>query len=233
MKGHFPLLSLMVLLFFTHCQREDSLSSEQFFRFTFSDSTGWITGFADYPPTEGTDYELHDAFTTLPVPLDTGEAALLLSGSNRSDDLFMFVKRKVTGLLPGAIYRAEIAASFASDAASEAIGIGGAPGESVYIKAGVTLDEPEVIFDLDGWYRLSTDKGNQSHIGSEALSLGNAANGTDEFSYVLLDRIAEGDLEVSANEQGEIWLYIGSDSGFEGKTTLYYRDVRLRLVPLH
>ena len=33
-------------------------------------------------------------------------------------------------------------------------------------------------------------------------------------------------LSVPANQQGEIWLVIGTDSGFEGKTTIYYNSIQ-------
>jgi hypothetical protein len=31
---------------------------------------------------------------------------------------------------------------------------------------------------------------------------------------------------VKANAQGEIWLVVGTDSGFEGKTTIYYNSIQ-------
>lgn len=38
-------------------------------------------------------------------------------------------------------------------------------------------------------------------------------------------------LVIAANEQGEIWLLVGTDSGFEGKTTLYYEGIGATLRP--
>jgi hypothetical protein len=34
---------------------------------------------------------------------------------------------------------------------------------------------------------------------------------------------------LKTNESGELWLLIGTDSGFEGKTTLYFSSIRISL----
>jgi len=209
------------------CDDDDNPTPDFDFEFGFVNegADGWVVDFADYPPNVGTDYDFESSFTTLPEPLDTTVPALRISGTNRSDDLFMFAKRKLTNLPANQNFEVRIEASFASDAASNAVGIGGPPGESVYIKAGVIPEEPTVSTDSMGWLRADFDKGNQSQIGTQAVSLGNAANGTDEFEYVLLERDAESTMTLKTNENGEAWLYIGSDSGFEGNTTLYYRRI--------
>ena len=59
---------------------------------------------------------------------------------NLPDDLFMFLKRRLgtdDGIVPGQKYRITYTMVFASSAPSGAAGIGGAPGESVFIKAQV------------------------------------------------------------------------------------------------
>jgi hypothetical protein len=37
---------------------------------------------------------------------------------------------------------------------------------------------------------------------------------------------------VNANASGELWLLVGTDSGFEGTTALYYQRIDVRLVPV-
>jgi hypothetical protein len=36
---------------------------------------------------------------------------------------------------------------------------------------------------------------------------------------------------VTANQFGELWLLIGTDSGFEGITSLYYQSISVTLRP--
>ena len=38
---------------------------------------------------------------------------------------------------------------------------------------------------------------------------------------------------VTSNELGELWLVVGTDSAFEGKTTLYYQAVEAILTPVN
>ena len=37
---------------------------------------------------------------------------------------------------------------------------------------------------------------------------------------------------VISSDSGELWLLVGTDSGFEGKTTVYYQQITATLVPV-
>ena len=90
---------------------------------------GWAGDFADYPITDSVFYQLAFNRTTLPAPLNTAKHALMITGSNHSDDLFMFIKKKITGLQPNTTYMVKIDVEFASRAPTNGVGVGGAPGE--------------------------------------------------------------------------------------------------------
>ena len=68
------------------------------FIFAFeSDDEGWITGFADLPANFDQElYELKSGFRPLPEGLEGN--GMYLQGHNRSDDIFMFLKKQVVGL---------------------------------------------------------------------------------------------------------------------------------------
>ena len=126
------------------------------FQYPFSQGAlGWQAGFADYPQENSGSYELDSGIKTLPTGF-TG-SGFMLSGHNRSDDLFMYIKRKITGLEPATRYQLSVSVRFLTDAASDCMGVGGAPGESVYLKFGYASQEPQ----QSGYY-LNVDKGNQS-----------------------------------------------------------------------
>ena len=172
-------------------------------------------------------YELEYTHSSLPLPLNISDGALKQSGINRSDDLFMFIKKKISGLEPGRSYSVDLKVDFATNAASNMVGVGGAPGESVYIKAGAVSVEPsKVLATSENWYRMNIDKGNQSQSGTNMKVIGNFANGTDINVYKIKQLSTTISLSVPANQQGEIWLVIGTDSGFEGKTTIYYNSIQ-------
>ncbi|HIA17499.1 MAG TPA: hypothetical protein EYN72_12090, partial [Dehalococcoidia bacterium] len=58
----------------------------------------------------------------------------------------------------------------------EVLGIGGSPGESVFVKAGASAVEPTQSQDSSGWLRSNVDKGNQASDGSETVVIGNVSH---------------------------------------------------------
>ena len=202
------------------------------------DLDGWTVGFSDYT-VELQPMETEDGIAPLPEGLGEEGSGLLISGRNTSDDLFMFTAQGIgpdEGIVPGAAYRAVLRFAVASGSPSNCVGIGGAPGEDVTMKAGVVAEEPAVDLE-DGEYRFSLDKGNQAAGGSDLAVLGDIANGIECEEALSADpapfRVLtfEHETEVTADDEGRIWVVIGTDSGFEGTTALYYRWVELTLEP--
>ncbi|QTD53141.1 hypothetical protein [Sulfidibacter corallicola] len=195
---------------------------------------GWQMDFADYPVGESNFYELSSGLEQLPAELGAARTALYLNGNNHSDDLFMFAKREVTGLKPSQSYRVHLSVTIASNAGSECAGIGGAPGGSVYFKAGASQKEPLPVA-TDGQLLMNIDKGNQSTSGSDMQAIGDIGVDTDcldgEYRFKRLDATR---LEVTAqtNEAGTLWLIVGTDSGFEGTTRIYLTGVDALLTPV-
>ena len=99
------------------------------FAFTFAnDDEGWITGFADLPFDADLEiYELESGFRQLPEGLEGN--GIFLQGHNRSDDLFMFLKRQVTGLQTNMAHEVAISLDLATNVPATSFGIGGSPGE--------------------------------------------------------------------------------------------------------
>ena len=64
------------------------------FNFDFSTNDhGWVAGFSDFDETMRSIMELDSGH--LPVPGDASKKGLYITGNNRSDDLFMYYKKKV------------------------------------------------------------------------------------------------------------------------------------------
>jgi hypothetical protein len=151
----------------------------------------------------------------------------MLSGNNGSDDLFMFIKKKLTGIKPNTVYNVLFNIQLASNAPTGAVGIGGAPGESVILKAGVTLSEPLKILDDDLYYRMNIDKGNQLEAGEDMMIIGNigVAPNTTQYTTIFRNNNSGSPFQFTSDHSGEAWIIVGTDSGFEGKTTLYYTRI--------
>jgi hypothetical protein len=149
----------------------------------------------------------------------------------------MFLKVQADGLKPNTTYQAEFTIELASNVPEGLMGIGGSPGESVFVKAGATTNEPEVISDVQGWLRMNIDKGNQASEGEDMINLGTIANPNidlDTFTgeeYALMTLNSKGrSFEVLSDDQGKVWLIAGTDSGFEGPTKVYYDRISISVV---
>ncbi|MDY7233216.1 hypothetical protein [Hyalangium rubrum] len=229
------LVGLLALGAATACGEQSIESEPGDLRFSFeSDAEGWRGAFADYPSGREQDFGLAFEHRALPAELGTPGKALFLEGDNRSDDLFMYLTREVTGLSPNTSYALSFEVVLASNAGSGCTGIGGAPGESVYLKVGASPAEPRAVVDSGGVMRLDLDKGNQSNGGANAQVIGNVANGVPQCPapYRLVTRTnTDSPFVISTGEQGSLWLLVGTDSGFEGTSSLYYDSIRVLLEP--
>lgn len=209
----------------------DPRPSEQSLTFDFSNGAqGWEAAFSDYPTADADIYAL--VSEVRPLPSDNSENGFFLAGTNRSDDLFMFLKSRFAGLEPNTRYDASIEMTILSNAGEGCVGIGGAPGESVYMKVGFSEAEPE---QQD--YYLNADKGNQSQGGANANVIGNVAvNGVDcsgtSFGEKTLLTSSTTALSFTTDSDGRMWLFVGTDSGYEGRTEIYYTEIRITVSPI-
>ncbi len=226
------ILSSLLLSGVIACSEDENEPEPMTFTFNFNnDIEDWIAGFADYPAGEEEFYELLSGYSVLPAPLDETNGAYKISGNNHSDDLFMFIKRKVTGLRPNTTYDLYMEVEFATNIPDGSIGVGGSPGESVYIKGGASTQEPDRLVDNLNWYRMTIDKANQAQSGKDMLVLGDFSNDTDLEEYILKTVINKEIFTATSNENGEMWLIVGTDSGFESTTTIFYNRIEFALTP--
>ena len=205
-----------------------------FFELDFDSGThGFIPGFADYPQADADSYDLTSDHRAIPAPLGA-RSGLFIAGTNHSDDLFMFFRGSVTGLTPGVRYQAAISLEIATDVPAGCVGIGGAPGESVVVKGGATEVEPMPV--LDGlMLRMNIDVGAQSNSGTQAVVLGDIANSRTcgepsrwEVKPLDVQVVPE---PVTASPDGRGWILFGTDSGFEGRTGIYFTRVTVSFTP--
>lgn len=194
--------------------------------FDFNQNDGGLTPiFSDYPNEQGVEefYELRSGHEEVPIA-EAGKG-LFLSGNNHSDDLFMGYYKDLSGLVPETEYQFTVRFQLATNVENDMIGIGGAPGESVFVKCGVASKEPENSLDSLNHFCLNIDKGSQSTSGSDMIVVGNLAKeeinrpGEYEFNEIETKVIARTD------EAGTAYLVIGTDSGFEGVTSFYLDDI--------
>ena len=204
---------------------------EAAFSFMFeSDAEGWMVEFADLPVDHDQSiFELDYGHRPLPDGLEG--RGIYIQGHNRSDDLFMFLKRQVSGLRPNATYAVSVSIDLATNVPAASFGIGGSPGESVFVKAGASTVEPTTEEDDNRHLRMNIDKGNQSNGGESMVVLGNVAHPEvvdREYRIKTLDNM-DLPLNVDSDSEGRVWLIVGTDSGFEGLSAFYYSRISCTL----
>lgn len=185
------------------------------FSFDFHTEAVWAADFTDFAAAQEAAIEFVADRRPLPAPLDQSRQALYHTGQNLSDDLFMYFKRQVSGLVPGRTYRARITMLIASPSGA---GCDIGP-SSIWVKAGASTQEPARTV-VDGYVRLSVDKGEQQNEGSAALILGDIRNtlpGCPSPGVWGTKALTSGtrSIRVTATAQGTVWLFFGTESGFE------------------
>jgi len=207
--------------------------------FSFENGAGpWTALFADF--TEATEDSImpESGWRQLPEPLGHRHG-FMLAGSNASDDLAMFIKAPIRGLQAETGYRVELDMTFATQVPQNCVGIGGAPGESVGVKLGASGTEPVVTENQDGSFRFNIDSGGGPVGGGEdAVLVGDMTNfqeecvPLDESPWQLKTVSTRGEQFTAVTDAGgTLWIYGGSDSGFEGRTSFYVTDITVRLAP--
>lgn len=221
-------LSGVLIFSLVGCSENNKAKDSNSILFNFEKGVeGWSGDFADLPIDYDKElYELEFKHENIPMK-DKKHKGLLLKGHNRSDDLFMYISRKFNkeeGLEPNTKYNVNLSFDMATNVPGGMMGIGGSPGASVYVKAGVTNVEPKSE-EKDGYFRMNIDKNNQSTSGKDMIVLGNVEK-TDSQDESYQYKSFEGTFQIVTNENGEAWAIIGTDSGFEGLTELYYTNIK-------
>lgn len=224
-KAHWVLF----IMIFSACSPDEAderpllIFSEQF---DFSVSNhGWEPGFADYPVSQddSTLYELKYAYTDQPQTLVT-KKSVMLSGKNLNKDLFMFLKRKITGLAADTEYTITFNVELASTCEAYSNSSGGA----VYLKAGAITTEPKRVIE-GTTHVMNIDKGNDAIAGRDVILLGNiiSQGGTGFTLQNKNNAMANTRYVARTNSEGELWLLLGTDSTLAGTTAVFYMRVNV------
>ena len=223
-------ITFFIILALTGCKKNDEPDNFREITYNFIDDLqGWTGMFSDYPKGEEEFYELEFAYARMPEPIDTNIRAVKLSGNNHSDDLFTYMYAPISGLGPNVTYQVTFNVLMASNVATNSAGIGGSP--DLAIGVGGTDTIPTNILDASNWYRPSFDVDLQSGNSNEVMqvigSLG-VSDTTTVYTPISRNNLAN-PMELTTNAYGVLFLLIGWDSGFEGKTTMYFKSINVRL----
>ncbi|MCE5271424.1 hypothetical protein LLH00_09075 [bacterium] len=231
----------ILLLALAGCSDDDNPSapdggSPLSFDYSFQSSNEGFSGaFTDYPKASEANLELQFERRKLPSGLDSTKYGLYLSGRNQPDDLFMFVKKKLSsadGLKANVVYKVSLEIQIATPEASGCMGAGGAPGEAQTMKAGAMVTEPKPVLK-DGFYELNVQKGQQTTGGTDMEVIGHVGNDSGDCSGETWEykTLKLEDFAVKTDGSAVLWLAAGTDSGYEGINYYYFTDFKVTLTP--
>jgi len=218
---------VFVLILFAGCTKKNDVLE---YNYTFTSGTeNWQSLFSDYPAGEENFYELEFTNAFLPPPLDQSIKTLKISGNNHSDDLFSAVFHKFENLQPNKSYSITFNIDFASNAPIGAVGAGGDP--NLFIGAGGINYLPGNNIDNLNMYRPNFISKIQSGQSNELFQIiGNiGVSTTIPTPYAVINRNNIGaPIIIKSNSEGQLWLIIAIDSGFEATTTLYFKSINIK-----
>jgi hypothetical protein len=232
--GHLSLAMMLVLGLATACRKAgpEPAPPSQTLEYTFTTGPdGWEPGFSDYPANLTVAdslglYSLAYGWSPMPASIVPARSGIRMRGTNRSDDLFMYIRKRLTGLAPATDYRIAFEVDIASNAPTNAVGIGGPPGEAVTVKAGASAYPPQSVRDAQGWWRMNIDKGNQSVGGGDMQAIGHIGVSDTTRVHAIIRRATRSPQIRKSSAAGELWLIVGTDSGYEGATEIWWGRVR-------
>jgi len=216
------------------------------YRFDFeTGAQGWEALFVGVPveSNEYTDLEVLPTsdHRSLPKGIDRDGKALFVTGESNGPGMGLYLKRSIEGLTPGATYDVYFDVKMATQTPNCLIGIGGGSGGTRAVAAAIS-EEPTRIRE-DGRYvdMYVLDEGSESDLdfppsSSEPSVLGTTANGIPceqarEMNYPWrLKRLKSGSeaWSVKANENGKVWVLVGTWSAYYNPLSFYYDEIAVR-----
>lgn len=215
-----------------------------------SDDEGWNAGLADLPEGDFDIYSL-DADHTTDLPYN-GNGALRVSASNPNNEFFMYITKHLTGLEPNTTYNVSYNVQFAASVTVDTTGIIVEPdttgfgndttgvigdtinvgyvdlSDSIIFKAGAVDTEPATEVDAFDFLRLIFDKGEIGYDGADLVVLGRFPGDTASGGYVLRNVTNDDTITVTTNDDGEVWLVIGTEAT-GSDVVVYYERIHVEL----
>ena len=212
--------------------------------YSFSESAqGFSIDTADYSVEHPQNDIIKSEMSDLPPPYEFRKG-ILYQWNNYSDDMKGYIKKKITGLNVNSQFQVDFKVDVLTSIPEGCVGAGGAPGESVRVKAALLIEEPVKKIDTTNnnnlllqIYRISIDDGQSG--GADVVLLGHIGLPIPCNDETLNNPVWEiksltnnDNFFMATNSVGEAWVYVSIDSGFEGFSTFYLAELELSIQEL-
>jgi len=176
-----------------------------------------------------------------PLPDGLKGFGYLVQGTNHSDDLDMYLVRRFgpqQGFRPHSNYQIQVTVDLAGDAPRNAIGTGGDP--ELHVQAVLVTGFVPTRFKVDSenWVRHLKPLENFSRALVATNGVCDASDAATEDRCDLQTRIPfelkkgkpSSVLNVRTDSSGRFWLMVGTHSGFESFTGIYYTRIQMKVL---
>lgn len=220
-----------MLLLSAACLDTSGANSGVFLDFDFNTSgAGFVAGAADFPAAQAAAVGAVGDQRLLPANITSTVKGLYLAGTSVGGDLFLFQKRRFTGVAANTTYQATISIGYITDYHD---GCTTGPGSLTVIKAGVTVTEPLVVTNAQGILRMNLDKGTGVSKGLYTQG-GDIRNGLSSCpgvgTFAAISTLAQAQATpLVTDADGGFWIFIGTQSSFAGAHQIYFSGLRLTL----
>jgi len=226
MKKYVTWAKLVVLLTLYACNSEERNSVDPVRTMTSdfqSGVEGWAGDYALYNLADTTKVAFSMERDSLPSDIDSLRWSLRLGGTNVGDSIFLFLKKEIAGLNPEKTYNV----SFDINLATNFPDLPGATGTTISLKAGASDTEPAKKL-AGNYYNFSLNKGRWNEDGAEMVIIGNLVNNSARAQYQLVNRNnGSKTISVKPDVNGKIWVCIGEDTRYKGRTVIYYDMIKV------
>lgn len=228
MKNWIVIGSLIFLAVNFIACKEDDVETDTVIESDFQkDVNGWSAGYALYKDANKDSVKFVSGRNKLESPLDTTHYGFKVQGRNDEDSLFLYAKKKVSGLNSSKTYLLYFSVDLASSYPDTANGAG----RLGNLKVGASANEPKEVRDTVTKYNRATiGKGLWNVDGNEMGILGNLSNTATTSGYKLIGYNNNAKpVAIKPNAQGEIWLCVGADTRFKGTTTVFFDRIKVTI----
>jgi len=176
-----------------------------------------------------------------PLPDGLPGFGYLVQGTNHSDDLDMYLVRRFgpdQGFRPNSNYKVQVTVDLAGDAPRNAIGIGGDPELHVQAVLATGFVPTRFKVDSEDWVRhlMPLESFPRTLVATNGVCDASEEATTDRcdlqsrIPFELKKGKPSSVLQVRTDSSGRFWLMVGSHSGFEGFTGIYYTRIQMRVL---
>jgi hypothetical protein len=230
MKKYLKWAKLVVLMSLSACNSEERNNVDPV-RTMISEfekgSEGWLGDYALYNLADTTKIAFLMERDSLPAVIDSTRWSLRMEGNNVGDSIFLFLKKKIGGLNPDRTYNV----SFDIDVATNYPDQPNGSGKTIKLKAGASAKEPVKVISDKFYNNVSIKKGLWDRDGAEMSILGDFANTSARAVYELVRRTSDDkNITVKPAPDGTIWICVGEDTRYKGKTVFYYDKIKVTLT---